>query len=127
MPEVASTQLRSGGPVGQDPIGPTQVVAGHRETLAATPVDQESVTEPVPGLGPETTHVWFEWPARLGASKLIWLLVTGPPERKNNVTISPAPSNARTAPITTSPVRTEVGRGGLPIHLRGFPTVRRGR
>ena len=57
MPDVASTQLRSGGPVGQAPIGPAQFAAGARETFATVDVDHESVTEPLPGFGPERTQV----------------------------------------------------------------------
>ena len=58
--------------------------------------------------------------ARPGFSKVSWLVVFGPPDRKNSVTIRPAPMMAMTDPRITSQVRTGGGKSDLPIDLRDY-------
>ena len=118
LPIAIIDHVSAAFPVAQNPIGLTHGVASQSETLVAELEFHVTVIDPPPLAGPGTNHDWFECDWMSGAITANCVTVAGPGESANSVSTNPAPSPATTTPMTTSQVRTEGGRGDLPIELR---------
>ena len=118
--------MNTGGPAGQYPNIEEQAWAGTSVTLTGSLAVQETATVAFAEVDRVATSTQVEWPERPGFSKLVRFVVRAPLERKNRVTIRPAPMTPMAVPMKTSPGRTIGRKGALPIELRGPTSPMRG-